>query len=401
MDFIRRINNFFSITHDPFSLSKKDQEALLNLYNNPKDLIERSYFQFRVQFERLPFYKRYINNLFGFFAAIYFIFISIIQKKEKGIIKEKSSKKKAIFPYKNYHYPDVIPTEVLNEFDIEKINFMSGFKYGFTELSIILSVWVRYPSQLYFLSKCISKILFYNYIIKNYTPDAIIASSEYSFTSSIATYYCRKNNTKHINITHGEHFYFIRDSFFEFDKFYVWDKYYSDLFIKLKASPSQFLVGHYQSLKMNIKKSQEKYIYTYYLASEDDAQLLRIKDTLEKIDTKNNICIRFHPRYSSEDSVQKIFQGYNIENPKEISLEESFGLTHNIMSLYSACMTQAHFNNKSVVIDDVSHPKKKLELLRELEYLIFSKPHKLASAILREKNKTKDKHQIKMAYKSL
>lgn len=381
MGFKQKINKFFSITLNPFVLSRQEQELLLSTYDNPKNLTERSYFQFNIQFRVFPLYKRMLNNFFGLFSILYFGSIALFQRKSKVKTNNKRAKR-AIFPYKNYHYPDVIPTELKKEFEIEKIDFMSGFQMGVRELKFIFHIWLQYPFQFYFLSKCFSKILFYRHIINNYSPDSIIVSSEYSFISSIATLYCRQNQVEHINITHGEHFYFVRDSFFEFDRFYVWDNFYTELFIKLKATPSQFLVGEYPSLKMNIVRGQEKYNYTYYLAAEDEAQLHKIKKTLIKLDEKENICIRFHPRYSKRETILKVFRGFNIEDPKEISLEQSFNNTRNVVSLYSACMTQAYFNDKTVVIDDVSHPQEKLTTLRESEYLIFAKPHLLASKIL-------------------
>ena len=385
MEFKHRINRLFSVTLSPFVLSRAEQEKRLDAYNNPRNLIERSYFQFHIQFQVFPLYKRIFNNFLGVFSILYFGGVALLQRKLQVKTNNHKSTKTAIFPYKNYHYPGVIPTELEKEFEIEKIDFMSGFQMGLRELKFIFRIWTQYPFQFYFLSKCFSKILFYRHIIDNYSPDSIIVSSEYSFISSVATLYCRQNQVEHINITHGEHFYFIRDCFFEFDRFYVWDNFYTELFIKLRAAPSQFLVGEYPSLKMNIVRGQEKYNYTYYLAAEDEAQLCKIKTTITKLDKKENLCIRFHPRYSQKETILKVFNGFNIEDPKEISLEESFNNTRNVMSLYSACMTQAYFNGKAVVIDDVSHPQEKLTTLRESEYLIFSKPHLLASTILANK----------------
>ncbi|EJL74906.1 hypothetical protein [Chryseobacterium populi] len=376
------INKLITINLYPFVLNIDFQKKILKRYNNPKDLIERSFFQYKVQFDVVPFYKKIINNIIGFFAIFYFFLKGIL--KQNNLIKDNlsTSKKVAIFPYKNYHYPNIIPIELKDEFHIQEINFMEDFLFKKKDFKFILNFIKKYPLHFYFLSKCISKIMFYRYIIERYKPSAIISSAEYSFSSSISTQFCRENNIEQINIMHGEKFFIIKDSFFEFDRFYIWDEFYKDLFINLKASSNQFIIGNFPNLKMDVKPNQEKYKYTYYLAAENQAELSKIKESLLKIENPEKICIRFHPRYSDFKTVKQIFEGFVIENPKETTMEESFSRTENVISLYSSCLVQAYFNQKNIIVDDVNNSSDKLKILKDSEYIILSKPHQLLSAII-------------------
>lgn len=378
----RIINKLITINLYPFVLDIDFQKKLLEKYNNPKDLTERSFFQYKVQFDVVPFYKKVTNNIIGFFAIFYFFLQGVLKKNNMKGNDIKPSKKRAIFPYKNYHYPNIIPLELRDEFYIHEINFMEFFLFKKKDLKFILNLIKRYPFHFYFLSKCISKVMFYRYIIEKYCPSAIISSAEYSFSSSVSTQYCRENNIEQINIMHGEKFFIIKDSFFEFDRFYIWDEFYKRLFIKLKASPNQFVVGNFPNLKMNLKPNQEKYKYTYYLAAENHIELNKIKESLLKIGNPKKICIRFHPRYSDFKTVKQIFEGFIIENPKETTMEESFARTENVISLYSSCLVQAYFNQKNIIIDDVNNSLDKLKILKDSDYIILSKPHQLLSTII-------------------
>ena len=88
------------------------------------------------------------------------------------------------------------------------------------------------------------KLAMYRYQYEVYHPKAMIVDEEYSYTSSFLTEYCHRLGVEHIDIMHGEKLYFIRDTFFCFDRCYVWDGYYRDLFCQLRAEPTAELSGH-------------------------------------------------------------------------------------------------------------------------------------------------------------
>lgn len=372
----KKINRLISININPFELNRESQEILLSKFKEPKNLAERSYFQFCIQFYVHSFYKRLLNNIIGII-----VFPIILLKAMLGGFKtkHKQDNNNAIFPYKNLKYGNVLPEELKSQYDILDIDFDSGIAISYKDFVYIVKFVLRYPFQPYFVSKCVYKIFFFRYIINVYNPKAIISSSEYSFTSSILTDFCNRNGVEHINIMHGEKLFFIRDSFFEFNKFYVWDTFYVDLFTKLRASEKQFIVGTYSSLDLKINLDKEKkYLYTYYLAAETKETLVKIRKSLDMLGPANQISIRFHPRYSNIKEIEVVFEGFNIENSTKVSLKESFESTRFAISLYSSVLVQAYFSNVEVVVDNISNVNN-YNTLKNLNYIILSKKHRLLS----------------------
>src|SRR5690606_14309473 len=105
------------------------------------------------------------------------------------------------------------------------------------------------------------------------------------------------------------------------------------------------------------------------------------KNSMLLLDDISVLNIRFHPRYSSISQIQKIFRGFNIENSREVSLEESFNSTEKVISLYSSILLQAYFSGLKIVIDDVN--QENFAKLKEADYIMFSKPHELFSTLLK------------------
>lgn len=201
-----------------------------------------------------------------------------------------------------------------------------------------------------------------------------------SFTSSILTDYCRACGIKHIDVMHGEKLYYMRDSFFKFDKCYVWDNYYSDLLSSMKADRDQFVVETPDSLKFGDEAVREdRYDYTYYLADENDAVLEKIAQSLRILsDRGKRIAVRPHPRYSNMESVKKYFAFAELEDSNILSIEKSLMQTRAAVSLCSTVLNQAFCNLVPVVIDDISN-RTRFEKLRELKYILLNKEYRLLS----------------------
>ena len=368
------------------SLFEKDIEIdllYLDSFKIPKDKLQRSYFQYKCQKFGKHFYIRLSNNL----ISIFFLFPSIFFLLLKGLFKrnlmfEEQQKNTAVHIFTGVK--NIIPQGLKNEFaTLEQVSFFRNSYLKVADLSVILNLlfYVRSP---FFVFKCVFKIAMYRPIIDNYYPGAIICSSEYSFTSSVLTWYCNLNEVKHINVMHGEKLLNIRDSFFVFDKCYVWDIHYVNLFKLLRADKNQFKVDTPPSLFFKKTNTKPQHKYTYYLAAQTKPQLIKIKETLSKLKIhESKICIRPHPRYSDLSVVKKVFKMFKIEDLYEVSIEESVNNTQNVVSLYSTVLFQSLLSGKSIVIDDISD-NKKFEKLKELKYALLSKTPELLSNLLQK-----------------
>ena len=218
-------------------------------------------------------------------------------------------------------------------------------------------------------------------------PKAFIMTSEYSFTSSILTYYCEINNCKHINVMHGEKLFYIRDSFFKFHKCYVWHEHYCKLFKKLKADENQFVVEMPRFMKIgqaNLSvpnKENQKNIYKYYLqGDETKEQLYQLLKVLDSLSENFHIIVRPHPIWSKRNELNVFSKKFEIENPEDITILNSLLRTDFVCSLYSTVLFQGYCLNKKIVVNDLD--KNTYNKLKELDYIVINLPHILLSQLV-------------------
>jgi hypothetical protein len=276
--------------------------------------------------------------------------------------------------------PDCLSTEFI---EIVPCELSGEIHLGEHEKKSSVALLKRYWHSPFFVFKCMLKIGEYGAKIVKFNPRAIISCSEYSYTSSVLTEYCRLRRVEHINILHGEKMYNIHDAFVQYDRFYVWDEHYSNLLTDLRADKDQFRIAIPQSVKLNSKSKDEPiYDYTYYLSGDKDEKSISIKDALLRTGAPiSRICIRYHPVYSDAKQVKRIYAGFQIENPMEVPLNISLSKTKYAVSLYSTVLYQAYTSGKEIIIDDVTDVAK-YEKLKVLQYIMLKKPHWKLSAHL-------------------
>lgn len=357
------------------------QRKLLDSFLEPISLTERSYFQYKCQMMGVPFSLKATQNLGAIFLLIYYLF----KPYKKPDVYNKNEKINIAVFLREGVTTDIIPTSLKDEYykiyenPLKGNMFLSKDDKKFIWNNYILKYWYS-P---FFCTKCIVKLAIYSNVNYIYKPKAIITHNEYSYTSSSLTQFCHVYDVEHINVMHGEKLFNIRDSFVQFDRYYVWDQHYVNLLVELRASKEQFIIEAPDCVRLNIGDQNEyKYEYTYYLGAENEKELLTIKKNL--LNTKvpmERICIRLHPRYCDEEQINLIFNGFQIEKPNEESLNISISQTKYVVSLYSTVLYQAYESGKNIVIDDVADPEK-YEQLKNLKYIMMSKPHLLLSNVI-------------------
>lgn len=362
-----------------FSFDVMKQKKYIEQLGNPKDEIERSYFQYKCQMLFNGRLITYILDCVSFPVAI----VYLVKFGKKRNVKKLDSKDLIFF--RDGKPENILPNSLKNKYQSIETKPLEGIILTKFDKKIIKNIIFRYPFSWHFILKCIIKIGKYSYAIKKYSPKVIVVCAEYSFTSSVLTKYCREKEIKHINVMHGEKLYYIRDAFFEFDECYVWDKYYVNLLSDMKAETTQFIIEIPNSLKFNgLIKRTCLYDYTYYLGAENEITLKKISLCLKRIsDTGKRISVRPHPRYSNIETIKKLFSFSNIEDVKNISIEKSLMRTGYAISLYSTVLNQALFNSVPIVIDNYSNIDN-FRKLDELGYVCLKKDHLLLSNIMEE-----------------
>ena len=352
----------------------------LKKLKEPQNDIERSFYQYQCQIKlnkkKNVFLIRIISTLI-LLPVILYLLICNIKKREQncqsclfwdplGIDIVPISLQKKYHPY------------IINEKEIGYIKY--------EDIKIILNVIKRVGFYPDFILKITIRISYYRKLISKYKPEAIIATCEYSYTSSILTEYCEINNVKHINVMHGEKLLDIRDSFFRFTKCYIWDKHYQSLFIELRADRKQFVIELPPSMKLKKNNSNLKNInfvdYKFYIDTFNRENAIKLKKYCDLlINSGMKVSIRPHPFYTNKKILHKFFLDEMIEDNK-IDISTSIFSTNFVVAKASTVLNQAYLNGKSIIIDDITNPKE-FALLKEANYIAFKYKHKLLSEVLK------------------
>lgn len=383
MDILKKTNKFLFRNISIFHYDLEKHLDFLNDLPIPKNKMHRSYYQYKCQCFQKPGLVNFRNNLIAFFLVIPVI-LFLLFKPGRGKTKTKEKQlHQAVFIFAGVE--NIVPLQVKQKYpDFTEVDFGKSWFLKTVDLKYIFKL-KGYILSPYFLLKSIYKMAMYRAVIDEHKPGAIICSSEYSFTSSLLTWYCEQNHVRHINVMHGEKLLNIRDSFFQFHECYVWDKHYVDLFNILRAGENQFIIDTPPSLFIKNTNSEPEYELTYYLAGETLSELERIQDVLHKIKIPDNkICIRPHPRYSDLNKIAKVFKPFAIENIREVKIEQSINNTKKIASLYSTVLYQGFISGKQIVVDNLTQVSK-FEKLKDLKFIVLSKPHLKISDLITTK----------------
>ena len=340
-----------------FGRSVQEQIAFLNKLGDGGDLLDRSYKQYLCQ----RWLKKSFINLITDVVSVPLIIYYLIKSSEKT----NDTCAKNVFI--TFGVPDtIIPDVAKRRYGDVVTVFNPGGYIDKEDRLVICNLIKKYPLSPEFILKCLLKIRMYKWVIKQYSPHNIFVYGEYSYTSSFLTDYCHRYGIKHICVMHGEKLYYIRDSYFRFDKFYIWDSFYFNLFSKLKASCDQFEIAIPPALQLkgDYAKTTD---YTYYLGLENDDVIDNIINTLKSMMNKGAIIrVRPHPRYTPVNTIEKIRNnGIMLEDFREIDIEKSILTTKNVIALSSTVLNQALYNGVGAIIDDVNDASKyeKLDLL--------------------------------------
>ncbi len=246
------------------------------------------------------------------------------------------------------------------------------------DLQFVCRIATKHPVSFFFQLKCMWMIAAYSYAIYRFEPKVIIASAEYSFTSSILTLYCEQQGINHCDVMHGEKILSISDSFFRFSKMYVWDLHYMRLFKTLNAMQldSDYIV--YRRMKSNINAKQNGKIVKYYLQIQTKEQLQRIRESLGKLGREYKV--RPHPIYKSK-WIYSVFDNAHIEDPTAVPIEASLNEAALAVAEDSTVLQQAYCHGIPIVIDDITNPRYFCELYKR-QYIMMQKNNKTLSQII-------------------
>ena len=368
----------------PFSCPVEEQSEYLAKFRHPRSNIERSFFQYKAQMKLKGAWISFLINLASVPLFLIYLFMPSNRLKDR-------LERDAVFVKDGGVDDNVLPNSLRKEFENLESQAVEGHKLKFKDRAYILKLLLRYPLSWHLALKATIKIARYRWLVDSYSPKALIVHNEFSFTSSLLTDFCNKNGVELINVMHGEKLYFMRDSFFKFNRCYIWNEYYNELFTELRADPGQFIVEVPPSLLFESKAVEKTVDYTYYLQAQGGDGLEKIANMMKQLALNGyKVAIRPHPRYTNLELLNKYIDGSNIEveKCKELSIEESVLRTKNVISIYSTVLQQAFYNGTNVVIDDVSD-KVLYDKLKETKYIMLQFDSTILSNIIEKKEEAK------------
>ena len=351
-----------------------EQKKYLLKFREPRSLIERSFFQYKAQMKLKGFWISLLLNT----ASIPLFFVYFLMP---GNRLNECLTRDAVFVKDGGVNDNVLPDSLREEFVSLETKAVEGRKLNLKDRAYIVKMLLKHPLSWHFALKAEIKIARYRWLISLYSPKALIVHNEYSFTSSLLTDFCNRNGVELINVMHGEKLFFMRDSFFQFNRCYVWDEFYKELFTEMRADSQQFIVEAPPSLKFKKNDVIKTVDFTYYLQAQNGQNLRYIIDILIALrDKGNKVAIRPHPRYTDIIQLNDYTEGSNIEIEKfkELSIEDSVLRTKNVISIYSTVLLQAYCNGVSVVMDNLSN-QSLYDKLKETKYMMLQFDNKLLS----------------------
>lgn len=363
-----------------FTVPVEKQRAYIGRFPDPKDDIQRSYYQYRAQ---AMLQGRLMSSLVSVACLPVTVLMLIKFRRASAPEKEAPCDNRAVF-FRDGKPANIMPNVLKDEFVECVVDPVEGSYLRKEDMKLVWQMIRRCPFSWQLILKCVIKLARYRYALEKYDPKALIMCNEYSFTSSVLTAFCERNGVELIDVMHGDKFYDIHDSFFRFHRCYVWDENYQRLLTSMRAESTQFRIAVPESLKFRQEAIPEKcYDYTYYLGAEDKHALTRLHGFLSRLQSKGaTVNVRPHPRYTDMELLAQLYTDISVENTKEVTIETSVLRSRAVVSQFSTVLLQAYYNDIDVVIDDLTNPVQYAKL-RELEYALLDKEHKLLSQVLR------------------
>lgn len=368
--FDRLVNVFiggFLDMKSPFDVDITKTKAFLWSFPEPKDDIERTYYQYCCQSFLRRRWALWLLNFGCAFALIPYIIICRFRKARAAESRD------AIFSI-SIADKSIIPESLLKEYEHVIITSeCEGYALNSFDAKFIWRCFIKYPFAFYLLMHLTFKISIYRFFIERYHPKAIVTNGEYACVSSALSFYCELQSISHIDVMHGEKLFHIRDGFFRFTKCYVWDDGYIELLKSLRADKNVFVVEAPPSLffkRTDEINSLPVVDYSYILFGNE--KLEEIAKVLHLIkSTGHSIKVRPHPTYTDINLVYLLFSEEEIEDCN-VPISTSVLTSKYVISLYSTVLLQAYLSGIGVIIDDLNFPDKYVKL-KDLNYMLISK----------------------------
>ena len=385
-DVYTKINKKIIYNFNKEHASVQEQRNFVDSLSKPKDDFELAYNHYRT----LNFYA-YDKWMIFLLNAIAVFLLPLIWLKNRKILDlgENTEKQGIVLARTNIKTDDILPPDFKKRYGNFKVVDLTQ-KHGMDPIAreIFKQCARRKLFHPYFLLIILQKLIDNSSLIADHEPKAIaVFAKERDFSAPIISLYCEMREVEYASFMHGDYTYSIDKAYQRFSRYYVWDEHYIKMFTELKWDMDKYEVYIPEKLKGIVQPHEDgqyEYYITYYFGAESEKRIRGVHQAFKILREAGYNCkIRPHPRFSNIEYLKTVFDGFYMEDPKQVTLEESLDVTKYAAALNSTVLSQAYYSGKEYVIDDYSDPDR-FASLEDRQYIMLYKPHKLLSQLVQE-----------------
>ena len=387
------INNKILFNNTVEHPSVQAQQQFLASIPEPKDMLERSYDKYRcLLFCSYSGKQKLIMNTVSFFAMILLIPYCRLRglKYDKAMASYQPQDKLLRKVSQRIPIDDIFPQK-LNEQYAQAEDYDGK---GYADMLITRDAFAifrrsvrKHPFSFHFNMVLFIRLAQACSLLMRYHPAAVTTYvCEREFADPLVTEFYESHGVQYHGFMHGDFIYTIRQAFMHLTKYWMWAEHYDRLFQDLRCLFEReiYVPGKYSGIVKPREKIEDyPYYATYYFSAEKKKDIEVIKRSMMRLQQDHFRCkVRPHPRFSQTDLIYEVFgNDMTVENPKEVSIEESLDCSHLTISLTSTVLSQAYYSGKKIVLDDVTDPQA-FGKLREIRYILVDKADMLLSELL-------------------
>ena len=362
-------------------------EAFLRSLKKPSDVVDEAYNKYLCRRQYYSGFKSFLMN-----AASVLVLAahcrSFLGKKE-ALTAAPGEGKLVVETRKDPAVADVMPPELPAGYnETEMISFVPA-KAGqlSAEAKELFDRAVRrYPMRPYFHLWLLQELSKHCAYIRKYDPDSLaVYVNERNVASPVITELYERTGRKFISFMHGEYLLQMIQAYMRFSEFYIWDENYVEMFRDdLRCGIEKYIVTKPLKLtkKWHLEDIEPEVYCTYYFSGESTTSVRKLAEIFKEMESKGHRClVRPHPRYSHLELLEETFPKHMIEEPREVTMEESLGRTTYAAGLHTTVLAEAQIEGRTAVIDDLSDPPQFVNLEKR-KFVVLKRPHKLLSEIL-------------------
>lgn len=395
MNLILRLYRSFVIGNIKEMDDEPDVDAWLRFLEKlpePKDYLDVSFNKYRCRSFPFPLYKRFLLNLVSFPLAVKAL-CSLLRVK-KPLPKPEASRL-LIERKAGVDFTDIIPDELINSFEEVHVTLDSraererlSTKLSSEAAELLKAAVRRHPFHFYYIfwvARELSKNCAY---IETHNPSAVaVYIEERNVAGPILRCLYETSGRKYVSFMHGEYLLRLVQGYMSFSEYYIWHEEYEHLFRDvLHCDIPVYTLYKPKKLtkKWHFEKDVPDYFCTYYFSAESRESICRLREVFEWLESRGKRCkVRPHPRYSQWDFIRKQFRDDQIEDTRQVSLEDSLRRTRYVIGLATTVLAEGYYEGKEIVVDDVSSPEKFANLEKRC-FIVLKRPHMLLSELLRQ-----------------